>query len=119
MAWLNNPQAIPGSMPPAALGQHATTPLPEDPLLIDVRSYAEFMSGHLPGAHSLPLSHLEDEVSHKLPDRDAPVVVYCSTGARAEQALGLLQRMGYRNAHNGGGAHQLAQRLHQPLQGGL
>ncbi|MDN3922667.1 rhodanese-like domain-containing protein [Roseateles violae] len=94
-------------------------PLPANALLIDVRSYAEYMSGHLPGALSLPLPQLEQELVHKAPDPRQPIVVYCSTGARAEQALSLLQQLGYADAHNGGGAVLLSQRLRVPLRQGL
>jgi phage shock protein E len=97
----------------------AIAALPADAILIDVRSYAEYMSGHIAQAHSLPLSHLEKEVVHKVPDRQAPVILYCSSGARSEQALGVMQHMGYSNAHNGGAATHLAVHLGRPIQPGL
>jgi phage shock protein E len=86
-------------------------PLPEDALLIDVRSYAEFMAGHLPDAHCLPLPQMSHLVTQMAPDHDAPIVLYCSSGGRAEQALGLLQRMGYKNVRNGGAAIALCKKL--------
>lgn len=90
-----------------------------EPVLVDVRSTAEFMGGHIAGAHSLPLPHLEQEVVHKIPDRAAPVLLYCSTGARSEQALGLMQQLGYTNARNGGAATHLAETLRKPIQPGI
>jgi len=122
MTWFSElPPADDLPVPAAALppGPPPDAPLPAQALLIDVRSYAEFMSGHLPGAHSLPLPLLEQEVAHKLPDKQAAIILYCSTGARAEQALGLMQHMGYARACNGGAAVALAQRLHLALQPGL
>jgi phage shock protein E len=106
---------------PASAGAFAESgePLPADALLIDVRSYAEYMAGHLPGAVSLPLPQLQQELTHRVPDPQKPIIVYCSTGARAEQALSLLLQYGYANAHNGGGAVHLSTRLHKPLQRGL
>lgn len=118
MAWMS--QLLPAEAPLAMTEPAAAPPeLPAMALLLDVRSYAEFMSGHLPGAHSLPLPQLEREVMQRAPDRQAPLVLYCSTGARAEQALGLLQHMGYTDAHNGGAAVALARRLGVELQRGL
>lgn len=121
MTWFSElPPADPPALPPHALAvPPEPPPLPAQAQLIDVRSYAEYMSGHLPGARSLPLPLLEQEAAHKLPDKDAAVVLYCSTGARAEQALGLMQHMGYTQALNGGAAMALAQRLHLSLQPGL
>ncbi|MCV2360163.1 rhodanese-like domain-containing protein [Paucibacter sp. TC2R-5] len=90
--------------------------LPEDALLIDVRSYAEYMAGHLPDAHCLPLPQMSHLVSQMAPDHDAPIVLYCSSGGRAEQALGLLQRMGYTNVRNGGGAIALGKKLGKSIE---
>ncbi|MCX2862936.1 rhodanese-like domain-containing protein [Paucibacter sp. PLA-PC-4] len=94
-------------------------PLPEQALLIDVRSYSEYMSGHVPGARCIPLPQLAEQIAHLAPDRATPIILYCASGARSEQALGLLQQQGYTEAYNGGGAVQLAERLRCPLERGL
>jgi phage shock protein E len=124
MVWMSQllPTDAPGPLAETAgLSQAApaSAALPAGALLLDVRSYAEFMGGHLPGAHSLPLPLLEREVMQRAPDREAPVVLYCSTGARSEQALGLMQQLGYHDVHNGGAAVELARRLGLTLQRGL
>lgn len=93
----------------------APAALPDQALLIDVRSYAEFMQGHVAGAHCLPLPRLEEMIHALAPDRQTPLVVYCSSGARAELALGQLQRLGYAQAHYGGAATELARRLQRPV----
>ena len=97
----------------------AIAALPSDAILIDVRSYAEYMGGHIAEAHSVPLSHIEKEVVHKVPNRAAPVILYCSSGARSEQALGVMQHMGYSNVHNGGGATHLALHLGKQIRQGM
>jgi phage shock protein E len=84
--------------------------------LIDVRSYAEYMAGHLPDAHCLPLPQMSHLVTQMAPDHAAPIVLYCSSGGRAEQALGLLQRLGYTNVHNGGAAIALCKRLGKSIE---
>ncbi len=58
--------------------------------LLDVREPDEFSSGHLPGAHNIPLSKL----SSKMPvlDVDLPLVVYCQQGGRSAQAAALLSQ---------------------------
>ncbi|MDC8784706.1 rhodanese-like domain-containing protein [Roseateles koreensis] len=93
--------------------------LPENALYIDVRSYGEFMAGHLSGAHCLPLVRLEEQIHLLSPDHEVPLVIYCATGARAELALGLVQRLGYKHAVNGGSALSLAERLHTRLHAGM
>ncbi len=97
----------------------AIAALPAHAILIDVRSYSEYMGGHIADAQSLPLSQIEKQVVRKVPDRAAPVIVYCSSGARSEQALGMMQHMGYSNVHNGGPATPLARHLGRPIKPGL
>ena len=93
--------------------------LPGNATLIDVRSTNEFMAHHLPGAVHMPLAQLAEDIVHKIPLRATPIILYCASGARSEQGLSLLQALGYTDAHNGGGAVQLANRLHLQLQEGL
>ena len=65
--------------------------------LVDVRSRAEWLKGHLPGAVSLPLLHLRP--GHVAFDRRITVpsrrtFVYCREGFRATTAASLLLRQG-------------------------
>lgn len=52
-------------------------------LVIDVRSPAEFASGHLDGAVNLPLDRLAGLCAQALPDHQADIVVYCAAGGRS------------------------------------
>src|SRR2546421_10853207 len=58
-----------------------------DPMtLVDVREGDEWRAGHLPGAIHIPRGFLELQVDEKLPDKDAPVVLYCAGGNRSAMA---------------------------------
>jgi rhodanese-related sulfurtransferase len=120
MTWMSNllPQDAAAPIEPTH-GEHGSPPLPAHATLVDVRSTNEYMAGHLPGAINLPITQIEQEIVHRYPNRDTPLILYCASGARSEQALGMLQRLGYTDAHNGGSAVQLAQHLHERLQAGL
>lgn len=59
--------------------------------LIDVRSRAEWLKGHLPGAVSLPL--LEIESNKRVIDPSKPSLMYCHEGFRATTAASLLLRI--------------------------
>jgi rhodanese-related sulfurtransferase len=58
--------------------------------LVDVRSAAEWLQGHLPGAISLPLHELHSEAPSI--DFSRPSLVYCREGYRAATAASLLLR---------------------------
>lgn len=62
--------------------------------LVDVRTRAEFSSGHLGGAINVPLSDL-GAGARKLGDTAGPVVVYCRSGARSRAAARQLQQAGF------------------------
>ncbi len=65
------------------------------PVLIDVRSPEEFRSGHIEHALSMPLNDLKNSLSKLSPD--LPVILICESSYRANTAVGILERLGFRN----------------------
>ncbi len=74
-------------------------------VLLDVRTREEYAQGRIPGSLNLPLHELEG-VRQTVPDRAAPIFVYCLSGARSRQAVSVLQRMGYGHVRNIGGINR-------------
>ncbi len=71
-------------------------------VLVDVRMPEEYQAGHIPGSKNIPLPSI-DKIREVADNQDTPLYVYCYSGARSQQAVRVLQRMGYRNAKNIGG----------------
>jgi adenylyltransferase/sulfurtransferase len=69
----------------------------DSPTLIDVREPDEHHLGVIAGAVPIPRGILEYTVTEKVPERDAPVVVYCSAGHRSALAAAVMQQLGYAN----------------------
>ncbi|MFI6467958.1 rhodanese-like domain-containing protein [Streptomyces sp. NPDC050538] len=72
--------------------------------VIDVRTPAEYASGHLPGALNIPLDHVRralPEIRHASGRGD--VLVVCASGARSESACKLLADQGIPTATLSGG----------------
>ncbi|MBA3444273.1 MAG: MBL fold metallo-hydrolase [Gemmatimonadales bacterium] len=63
--------------------------------LLDVRSEAEWNSGHAPGSLNIPLGHLDHRVND-IP-RDRSIIVHCQSGGRAAIAASLLKARGFRD----------------------
>ena len=66
--------------------------------LLDVRNADEWNSGHVPGAHNIPvgpLVHGSDGL-----DRDRPVAVMCAAGYRSSLGASALKQRGYDNVIN-------------------
>lgn len=74
--------------------------LPQKPVVIDVRTAAEYEAGHLPGVVHIPLAELARETGRHVPDKSRPVLLHCASGARSAAGKQLLERMGYKSVHN-------------------
>ncbi len=77
--------------------RHRLTGQP-DLQVLDVRRPAEYQSGHVPDALSIPLSELDRA---DLPfDPQKPTAVICAGGYRSSAATGILERRGFHNLSN-------------------
>ncbi len=73
---------------------------------IDVREASEWEQGFIPGALHISRSYLEQQVEAAVPDRAAPVVLYCAGGVRSAFAAQTLQQLGYTNTISMSGGFQ-------------
>ena len=71
----------------------------EGALLLDVRTAAEYASGHLPGAVNVPLSELNSKLE-TLSSKERVVVVYCLSGTRSGMAARVLRNAGFSQVSN-------------------
>jgi sulfur-carrier protein adenylyltransferase/sulfurtransferase len=62
---------------------------------LDVREPDEYEQGALPGAIHIPRGHLEFQVEGRIPDKTAPLYVYCAGGVRSAFAAKTLGDLGY------------------------
>src|SRR4051794_31485131 len=68
--------------------------------IIDCREADEHAQGAIPGAIFIPRGFLESKIEQHVPDRAAPVVVYCRSGVRSLFAVRTLKELGYTNARS-------------------
>ena len=66
-------------------------------ILLDVREDAEWANGHIPSAHHIGRGVLEREIERAIPEKNAPIVLYCGGDDRSALAADNLQKMGYAN----------------------
>lgn len=71
------------------------------PLLLDVRTPAEFTQGHVEAAINIPVDELRARLG-ELP-RDRPIAAYCQVGQRGYLATRLLMHAGFAVSNLGGG----------------
>lgn len=69
--------------------------------VVDVREPDEYVSGHVPGAMSMPLAVVP--LRHSELDKSEPVYVICEVGGRSAQACAYLAGLGFDAVNVGGG----------------
>jgi molybdopterin/thiamine biosynthesis adenylyltransferase/rhodanese-related sulfurtransferase len=79
---------------------------PAGATVVDVREASEWEQGHVPGAVHISKSYVEQQIEAAVPDRDAPVILYCAGGVRSLFAAKTLQEMGYTNVASMSGGFQ-------------
>jgi rhodanese-related sulfurtransferase len=65
------------------------------PVILDVRSRAEYARGHVPGARHVPFWQVSRHLDEIAAFRDVEVVIYCGHGPRAHVAGRVLRRKGF------------------------
>ena len=64
-------------------------------IVVDLRSYEAFLSGHIVGAISLPLSALKEQVKKIEKFKSQPIVLVCATGTDSPRAATALMQQGF------------------------
>lgn len=68
--------------------------------IIDVRTKAEFSSGHARGSVNIPLDQLDAKAASL--NKDAVIIVCCRSGSRSASAERILRSKGFRQVYNAG-----------------
>jgi phage shock protein E len=68
--------------------------------IIDVRTPAEFMGGHIPESINIPLHEIQQHI-HEIKNMQRPIILCCASGGRSGQATVSLQSNGI-ECENGG-----------------
>jgi phage shock protein E len=77
-------------------------------VILDVRTPAEFASGHLEGAINIDVQGPDFDARVAELELDGAYVVYCRSGNRAATAIDRMTALGFTSLQNGGGLDQAA-----------
>ena len=79
-------------------------------IILDVRSKAEYLGGHIKGSTNIPVDTLRNNLS-KLKDKNQPIITCCASGMRSASAKSILKSSGYSQVYNGGGWSSLRNKI--------
>jgi len=78
-------------------------------VIVDVRTPAEFSSGHIKNSINIPLQTISQKIS-TIKQKKKPVIAVCQSGGRSSMAVTALKQAGI-EAYNGGGWSSLENKL--------
>jgi rhodanese-related sulfurtransferase len=84
--------------------------------LVDVREESEYAAAHIPGALHLSKGIIERDIEKRIPNTNAPIVLYCGGGFRAALVADNIQRMGYTNVLSMAGGWSAWQQSGNPIE---
>jgi phage shock protein E len=87
----------------------------EKPLVIDVRTEAEWIKGHLEGAILIPYDAIGEKIGTVAKDKSARIYVYCRSGRRSQIAKETLERLGYKDVRNLGSLADAAKTMKRKI----
>ena len=70
------------------------------PIIIDVRTEAEWATGHVEGAVLIPHERIGEDIVKVTADKKAKIYLYCRSGRRSAIAADTLKKAGYENLVN-------------------
>ena len=79
-------------------------------IIVDVRSKAEYLSGHIKDSINIPVDTLRNNLL-KLKDKNQPIITCCASGMRSAAAKSILKSSGFTKVYNGGGWSSLKNKI--------
>jgi phage shock protein E len=77
--------------------------------IIDVRTPAEFSTGHIPNSINIPLALITKKITRIGKDRQ--IILCCASGMRSASARSTLISLGYLHVYDGGSWSSLLKRI--------
>ena len=86
-----------------------------NPIIVDVRTEAEWATGHLEGAVLIPYEKIGDGIVTVTTDKKSIIYLYCRTGRRTGIAYESLKKAGYENLINLGTVENASKELNRKI----
>lgn len=72
----------------------------DDILILDIRTEADYKSGHINGAKNVPLNNFATSISGLSSSKNEPVLLYCNSGNTVTRAIKMLKKAGFEQVNN-------------------
>jgi rhodanese-related sulfurtransferase len=101
-----------------ALSPDATVQLMnrEKAVVIDVSEAEEFAAGHIGGAKNIPVNDIDAKLAGTVKNKALPLVLVCSTGARAKRVEAAAKKLGFANVQTMAGGLKAWKAANLPIE---
>jgi len=72
----------------------------DDILILDIRTEADYKSGHINGAKNVPLNNFATSIGGLSGSKSEPVLLYCNSGNTVTRAIKMLKKAGFEQVNN-------------------
>jgi rhodanese-related sulfurtransferase len=86
-----------------------------DAVVIDVRPTADFMTGHIINAVTVPMNGFKNQLGMLEKYRDKPLIISCRSGSQSQAACMILRKAGFSEVYNLRGGIMAWQTANLPL----
>jgi rhodanese-related sulfurtransferase len=88
----------------------------EKAVVVDVNEPEEFALGHMNNAKNVPFGQLEDKLTAQVKNKELPLILVCTSGARSNRAVGVAKKLGYSNVQAMAGGLKSWKEANLPLE---
>lgn len=85
------------------------------PIIVDVRTEAEWNAGHIEGAILIPYQSIGERIGAVAKDKSKRIYVYCRSGRRSQIAKESLEKLGYKDVVNLGSLEDAAKKMKRKI----
>ena len=78
----------------------------DEVLIIDVRSSEEYKAGHIPNAININVDEFESRLNEIEDYKDKPIIAYCNSGKKSDDAAEILVNNGFQDVTNAQGVKE-------------
>jgi rhodanese-related sulfurtransferase len=111
--WPQIKGAAGGTLTPAGAVQQINR---EKAVVVDVSEPDEYAAGHVNNSKNVPFSQLDEKLAGQVKNKELPLILVCTSGARSNRAVAVAKKLGFTNVQSMAGGLKAWREANLPLE---